>query len=171
MLSSSPSSGSENSPWWTLLHGHGGWGLQKLRTCCNASSLITGSLTGMGKNQAQQLGTDVHIFHVSYFMALSCQFEPVLGVARKSPRSKPSLSSVSQYAEEEERADSTLEVRLLPDHCSNPFARLGSFLCRPWPRRIAWRRSLAPGGNTGAPGWDSCLLDGTVLMVPACCLS
>lgn len=64
------------------------------------------SLTGMGKNQAQKLGTDLHIFHVSYFIALSCQFEPVLGDAKKSPMSQSSVSFVSQYAGKEERADS-----------------------------------------------------------------
>lgn len=84
-----------------------------------------GSLKGMGKNRAQKLGTDAHNFHVPYFMALSCQFEPVLGATKKSPRNKSSLSSVSWCAGKEERAGSTLEVRLLPDHYSHSFAKPG----------------------------------------------
>ena len=79
----------------------------------------------MGKNQAQKLGTAVHIFHVQYFMALSCHSEPVLGATKKSPRSKSSLSSVSQCAGEQERADSTFEFGLLPDHYSQSFTKAG----------------------------------------------
>lgn len=62
-------------------------------------------------------------FHVLYFMALRCQFEPVLGATKKSPRSKTSLFSVSQYAGKKEGAESTLEARLLPYRYSHSFAK------------------------------------------------
>lgn len=77
---------------------------------------------------------------------ISCQVEPVLGASNKSPRSKFSLMYLNTL-EKEERADSWLKVRLVTDHYSHCFAEAGSFLCRPCPRRFAWR-SLAPGGNT-----------------------
>lgn len=111
--------------WQRLLHGCGSWVLQNLRTCCNTSSLITGSLTGMGKNQAQKLSADVHIFYVPFFISSSCHFEHVLTATKKSPRNKSSLSSASQYVGKEKRADYTLEVRLLPDHYSHSFLEAG----------------------------------------------
>ena len=112
----------------------------------------------MGKNQAQKLGIDVHIFHVPYFMALSCQFEPALEATKKSPRSKSSLSSVSQYAGKEERADSTLEVRLLPDHYAHTCAKAGLISLQTlsqedclekisgprWQHPGTWQRQLSP---------------------------
>lgn len=157
MLCSSSSSESECSPWQRLLHGHGGWGLQNPWTCCHTSSVIMVSLTGMGKNQAQKVGTDVHIYHVAFLVALSCQFEPVLGAA-KSSRSKSSLSSVSQYAGKEERANSWLEVRLLPHHDSHSFPKAGLISLQTlswqnclekisgptWQHPGAWQRQLSP---------------------------
>lgn len=71
MLCFSPSFGCELSL-MEAASGHGCWGLQKQWTSCNLSFLIMGSLTGVGKNQPQKLGIDVHISDVSYFMAFSC---------------------------------------------------------------------------------------------------
>lgn len=78
-----------------------------------------GNLTGTGKNQAQKLTADVHMFCV-LFLILSMFLQP-----QSLPGKKSSLSSASQYGGKEKRADSTLKVRLLPSHYSHFFIEAG----------------------------------------------
>lgn len=130
------------------------------RTCGHAvTPLIMGSLTGMGKNRHTNLVLMLIFLCVPFFISSSYHFEHVL-IATKSPRKKSLLSSASQYIGKGQTLHQgparSLLITLL---------RLGSFLCRSWCRRIAWKRSVASGCNVWFPGRYSCLPEGTILLI------
>lgn len=99
---------------------------------------------------------------VPFFISSSYHFEHVL-IATKSPRKKnlhsplhPNILEKDRLCIRSQAPARSLLITLL---------RLGSFLCRPWSRRIAWKKSVAPGCNTRFPGRYSCLPEGTILLI------